>query len=87
MPRALRPRDFVAVQGQVESYQGELQINVQYINTVEALQALGRDLPDFDPDLLIPATPYDREQMLRELQELAEPSIYPPLKGPGPHLA
>jgi 3'-5' exoribonuclease len=79
-PGPFTASDFVAVQGRVEPYQGELQINVQYLNTVEALQALGRELPDFDPALLIPTTPYDREQMFRELQELAAGHLTPPLK-------
>ena len=36
--------DQVAVQGKVDSFKGELQLNVRYINTVEALRDLGRDL-------------------------------------------
>ena len=79
-PGPFAPSDFVAIQGIVESYQGDLQINVQYINTVEALQALGRELPDFDPDRLIPTTPYDREQMFRELNDLAQEHLNPPLR-------
>jgi 3'-5' exoribonuclease len=79
-PGPFAASDFVAVQGTVESYQGEPQIKVQYINTVEALQALGRELPDFDPALLIPVTPYDREQMFRELGELAGEHLHSPLK-------
>jgi 3'-5' exoribonuclease len=72
--------DFVAVQGQVESYQGELQVNVQYINTVKELEAQGRTPPDFDPGLLIPITPYDRQQLWDELWELAADNLGPPLK-------
>ncbi len=79
-PGPFAPADFVAVQGRVEPYQGELQINVQYINTVEALEAMGRRPPDFDPALLIPATPYDREQMFRELQEICQEHLTPPLR-------
>jgi 3'-5' exoribonuclease len=79
-PGPFAPADFVAIQGQVESFQGDLQINVQYLNTVEALQALGRELPDFDPAQLIPSTVYDREQMLRELNELVAEHLNPPLK-------
>jgi len=72
--------DYVGVQGQVSSYKGELQITVQYINSVEALKARGRDLKDFDPELLHLATPYDRQQLWQELWELAETHINPPLR-------
>ena len=58
------PGDHVGVQGQVDSYKGELQLNVHYINTVEALRALGRDLQEYDPELLCQATPYDREALV-----------------------
>jgi 3'-5' exoribonuclease len=78
-PEPIPAGDCVAVQGRVESYKGELQINVEYINTVTNLRALGRDLKDFDPELLIPATSYDRQQLWRELRELAENHIGPPL--------
>ena len=71
--------DHVGVQAQVESYNGELQLNVRYINTVEALRDLGRDLQEYDPELLIQATPYDREALWQELRQLAETGIRPPL--------
>ncbi len=71
--------DHVAVQGKVDSYKGELQLNVRYINTVEALRDLGRDLQEYDPELLIQATPYDREALWQELRQLAETEIRPPL--------
>jgi 3'-5' exoribonuclease len=69
----------VAVQGQVASFKGELQLTIRYINTVAALKALGKELPDFDPEVLDPATPYDREQLWQELRELAAAHIKPPL--------
>jgi len=71
--------DHVGVQAQVESYNGELQLNVRYINTVEALRDLGRDLQEYDPELLCQATPYDREALWQELRQLAETGIRPPL--------
>jgi len=71
----------VAVQGQVGSFKGELQLTVKYLNTVEALQAMGKELPDFDPEVLDPATPYDREQLWQELRDLAAAHIKPPLGG------
>ncbi len=79
-PGPYAPSAFVAVQGQVESYQGELQINVKKIYLVDDLRAQGRDLPDFDPALLIPVTPHDREQMWRELQQLAANHLRSPMK-------
>lgn len=72
--------DYVGVQAQVSSYQGETQLTVQYINTVEALQARGRELKEFDPEILCRATAYDRQEMWRELWALAETSLNPPLK-------
>ena len=79
-PGPFTPGDHVGVQAQVESYKGELQLNVQYINTVEALRAMGRDLPEYDPDLLVQATSYDRQELWQELWQLAETQIAPPLR-------
>ena len=78
-PGPFAPGDHVGVQAQVESYKGELQLNVRYINTVEALRDLGRDLQEYDPELLCQATPYDREELWQELRQLAETQIRPPL--------
>ena len=72
--------DHVGVQGKVESYKGELQLNVRYINTVEALRDLGRNLQEYDPELLCQATPYDRQELWQELWQLAESQIQPPLR-------
>lgn len=72
--------DYVGVQAQVSSYKGETQLSIQYINTVEALRERGRDLKEFDPDLLHRATPYDRQELWRELWELAEANLRAPLK-------
>ena len=71
--------DHVGVQAQVESYKGELQLNIRYINTVAALRDLGRDLQEYDPELLCQVTPYDREALWQELWQLAETQIQPPL--------
>jgi 3'-5' exoribonuclease len=72
--------DQVAVQAQVESYKGELQLNIQYINTVEALRTMGRDLREYDPDLLYQTTAYDRQELWQDLWQLAESEIRQPLK-------
>jgi 3'-5' exoribonuclease len=79
-PGPFAPGDYVAVQGRVESYKGELQINVDYLNTVERLRAMGRDLKDFEPNLLHLTTPHDREELWQELSGLAETHLNPPLK-------
>ena len=78
-PGPFAPGDHVGVQAQVESYKGELQLNIRYINTVAALRDLGRDLQEYDPELLCQATPYDREALWQELWQLAETQIGPPL--------
>ena len=78
-PGPFAPGDAVGVQAQVESYKGELQLNVRYINTVEGLRDLGRDLQDYDPELLCQATPFDRQALWQELRQLAETQIQPPL--------
>jgi len=70
----------VFVQGQVESYLGELQLKAGYIISVEALRAQGKDLRNYDPDLLYLATPYDRQVLWQELWQLAAGEIQPPLK-------
>jgi 3'-5' exoribonuclease len=79
-PGPFAPGDYVGVQAQVSSYQGEIQLSIQYISTVETLRERGRELKEFDPELLHRATPYDREQLWRELWELAEANLKPPLK-------
>ena len=63
----------------MESYQGELQLNVQHLNTVDYLKAKGKDLKEYDPELLCQATPFDRQQLWQELWQLAETQIQPPL--------
>ncbi|MFZ5451247.1 MAG: 3'-5' exoribonuclease YhaM family protein [Thermodesulfobacteriota bacterium] len=72
--------DYVAVQAQVSSYQGEMQLTLQYINTVKALRQMGRELKGFNPELLHRATAYDRQELWRELWTLAETNLNPPLK-------
>ena len=79
-PGPFAPGDYVGVQALVSSYKGEIQLSVQYINTVEALKEMGRELKEFDPELLHRATTYDRQELWRELLELAEVHLKPPLK-------
>lgn len=72
--------DYVGVRAQVSSYKGELQLSVQNIVTLAQLQAQGKEPKDFDPELLHLATPHDRQQLWRELWEMAETRLQPPLK-------
>jgi 3'-5' exoribonuclease len=79
-PGPFAPGDHVGVTGQVGSYKGELQLIVHYINRVDALKALGRDLKEYDPELLYQATAYDRQALWAEMWQLAESHIRQPLK-------
>jgi 3'-5' exoribonuclease len=74
------PGEDVGVQGKVESYQGELQLNVQHLYTVDYLKAKGKDLKEYDPELLYQTTAYDRPALWAELWQLADSQIRPPLK-------
>jgi len=78
-PGPFSPGDFVAVKGQVTTFQQERQIIVSYLNTLEALRILGRE-PECDPELLVPVTPHDREHLWAELSELVETHIQGPLQ-------
>ena len=71
--------DFVAITGEVEAYQGSPQVNLDFIDTVDRLRARGRPLQDFDPELLIPITSFNREELWQELLELVDSNISPPL--------
>ena len=72
--------DFVAVTGVVEAYQGSPQLNLDFIDTVDRLKAKGRPLQGFDPDLLIAATPHNREELWGELLELVKSHMRSPLR-------
>ena len=72
--------DFVAITGEVGAYQGTAQINLDFIDTVERLRAKGRALKEFDPDILIPASPHNREEMWRELLALVDANLNSPLR-------
>ena len=63
----------------MDSYKQELQINVKYLETEGSIRARGGDLSAFDPELLLQATPYDRQQLWQELRQLAQVHIQPPL--------
>ncbi len=77
-PGPLHPGEAVAVQGQVTVYRNDLQLRVNFIGSVAALKARGRD-PGCEMELLLRATPYDRLTLWQELRELAASRIAPPL--------
>ncbi|MDI6853961.1 MAG: HD domain-containing protein [Deltaproteobacteria bacterium] len=72
--------DFVGVTGLVETFQGEPQINVTYIEPVDHIRQRGGDLQNFDPELLVLSTAYNREELWRELCELVGSHIHSPLQ-------
>ncbi len=76
----LAPCDYVAVTGVVKAYKESLQITLDFIDTVDRLRAMGRPLEDFDPDILIPATSHNREELWGELLHLVETRIQLPLR-------
>jgi 3'-5' exoribonuclease len=78
-PGPFAPGEHVFVQAQVEAYQREPQLKVGYIVSVEVLRSQGKDLRNYDPDLLYLTTPYDREALWQELWHIAETQIGPPL--------
>jgi 3'-5' exoribonuclease len=73
--------EFVGIRAQVETYQGKRQLNIRKIVRVMELKSQGKDVPGFDPELLILATPHDRQELWRDLWELADANLRPPLKG------
>ncbi len=70
----------VAIRGKVKTFNEALQIEVDSINTVEALRTRGHELQGYDPEQLYPATTYDRQQMWQELRHLAEAQLQAPLQ-------
>jgi 3'-5' exoribonuclease len=79
-PGPLAPCDFVAITGVVKIFQGVPQITVEFIDTVERLKAMGRPLEEFDPDLLMAPSPFNREEMWGNLLDLVNSHMSPPLR-------
>ncbi len=83
-PGPFRVGDYVGTVGQVGSYQGELQLTVQKIWTLEQIkqkkELLNQELKDFDVSLLHATTEYDPEQMWQELLNMAKDVLTPPLQ-------
>ncbi|MBI4775429.1 MAG: HD domain-containing protein [Deltaproteobacteria bacterium] len=64
------------VQGRVEQFQEELQINVSYIAGAEFLKEKGRSLNDLDIDNLLPRSPFDIEEMWTEIITVCHERIH-----------
>jgi 3'-5' exoribonuclease len=83
-PGPFRVGDYVGTVGQVTSYQGELELTLQKIWTLEQIKLkkeLGNQDPkDFDATLLHAATEYDPEQMWQDVLTLAREVLGPPLQ-------
>jgi 3'-5' exoribonuclease len=83
-PGPFQVGDYVGVVGVVRSYQGEPEITIQKIWTLEQIKQkkeLANEEPkDFDLGLLHAATPYDRAVLWQELLELATENLSPPLR-------
>ncbi len=63
------------VQGRVELFQDEPQINVKYIADVEFLKERGRDTADLNMEHLLLSTPFGIREMWDELQNLVREHI------------
>lgn len=68
---------FAGVSGRVDTFQDELQITVERIRGVGLLSPEQLAASRFDPDLLIPSTPFVPQQLLEELRRWAELEIEP----------
>lgn len=83
-PGPFQVGDYVGVVGLVRAYQGEPEITIQKIWTLEQIKQkkeLANEEPkDFDIGLLLATTPYDREAMWQDLLALAEETLTPPLQ-------
>lgn len=83
-PGPFRVGDYVGTVGQVGSYQGELQLTVQEIYTLQEIkqrkELINQEPENFDVSLLHATTEYDLEQMWRELLIIVDEVLTPPLQ-------
>jgi 3'-5' exoribonuclease len=79
-PGPFQVGDYVGTVGQIRSFQGELQLTVQRIRTVEQIKQIKKELKDFDVALLHAATEYDPEQKWRDLLALVAENLTAPLQ-------
>jgi 3'-5' exoribonuclease len=83
-PGPFQVGDYVGVVGVVRTYQGEPEITIQKIWTLEQIkqkkELVNEEPKDFDLSLLHATTPYDRQAMWQELLGLARDHLTPPLQ-------
>ena len=81
MPRPFCGREIMwGSRARWTSYKEELQLNGQLSrNRREHLGPGAGTCSDFDPELLLQTTSYDRQELWRELRQLAEDHIQPPV--------
>ncbi|WP_449245197.1 3'-5' exoribonuclease YhaM family protein [Desulfobacca acetoxidans] len=79
-PGSFQTGDYVGVVGRVESYNGELQLNIKKIWTLEQILQVKKEAKDFDASLLHACTAYDRQQMWGELEDLVQEHLTGPLR-------
>jgi 3'-5' exoribonuclease len=65
----------VCVHGKAELYQEELQLGIHSLTGVDALQKQGGDLSELKLDLLLPTTPYDIDDLWRQIIEIVKSEI------------
>ncbi|MBI5582335.1 MAG: HD domain-containing protein, partial [Deltaproteobacteria bacterium] len=70
--------EFAAVAGRVESFQDELQLTVERIKGVRRFSPEQLAAAPFDPDLLVPASPFDADSLWAEMRGWAEQDIEHP---------
>jgi len=83
-PGPFRVGDYVGVVGFVRAYQGEPEITIQKIWTLDQIKQkkdlVNEEPKDFDLNLLHATTPHDREKMWQDLLTLANEALTPPLR-------
>jgi 3'-5' exoribonuclease len=72
--------EFVFVQGRTETYRNALQLIVESIRRLSAHEKESGQIPDFDPQLLVPASERNVDEMWHELCSLAESIETEPLR-------
>ena len=83
-PGPFQVGDYVGVVGFVRAYQGEPEITIQKMWTLEQIkqkkELINEEPKNFDLELLHASTPYDREALWQELLDLAQTALTPPLQ-------
>jgi 3'-5' exoribonuclease len=79
-PGPLTQGDYVGVTGRISSFNDELQLNVQFIMTLDQIRQRKKEVQDFDVTLLHPCTAYDRALMWQELLTMTQDHLDSPIK-------